>query len=58
MTVFITIMTVFLICIILYLLGVCVAEILYRFGDYDSDHYVVFWSWVGAFVILVSLGSK
>ena len=41
--------------IIAYLAGLITAKILYRYGGYDRDSDVVWWSWIGVFVILLSL---
>ena len=42
----------------LYALGVLVAEMLYRIGNYNEDHDVVLWSWIGVFAILLSLSNR
>ena len=44
--------------LVFYLLGVIIAELLYRFGKFNRDHDVVVWSWAGVFVILLSLSSR
>ncbi len=43
--------------LIAYLIGLVIAEKLYRYGRYNQDHDVVWWSWVGVFVILLSLSG-
>ena len=44
--------------IIAYLAGLIVAKILYKYGKYDRDHDIVWWSWIGVFVILLSLSGE
>lgn len=43
--------------LIAYLIGLVIAEKLYRYGEYNRDHYIVWWSWIGVFVILLSLSG-
>ena len=43
--------------LLVYLLGVLVARILYKFGGFTEDKDVVLWSWIGVFVILLSLSG-
>lgn len=47
-----------LIILAFYLLGVFVAKLLYRFGKFNQDREVVYWSWIGAFVILLSINGS
>lgn len=51
-------MTEFTIAIVIYLIGLALAECLYRYGEFNQDHDVVWGSWVGVFVILWSLGNR
>lgn len=41
-----------------YALGVIVAKILYKFGGFSEDKDVIVWSWIGVFVILLSLSGR
>ena len=47
-----------IIALVFYLLGVIIAELLYRLGKFNQDHDVVIWSWVGVFVILLSFSGR
>lgn len=42
----------------LYLCGLIIAEVLYRYNKFNEDHNVVLWSWIGVFVILLSMSGK
>ena len=50
-------MITFVIGLIIYLVGLAIAELLYRYGKFNQDHDVVIWSWIGVFVILLSIGG-
>ena len=41
-----------------YVLGVIVAKILYKYGGFTEDKDVIAWSWIGVFVILLSLSGR
>lgn len=48
-----------LVYLLVYVLGVIVAKKLYKFGGFTEDEDVIPWSWIGVFVILLSLiGGK
>lgn len=48
-----------LVYLLVYVLGVIVAKIFYKFGGFTEDEDVISWSWIGVFVILLSLmGGK
>lgn len=44
--------------LITYVSGVIVANILYKWYDFTEDKDVIAWSWIGVFVILLSLSGR
>ena len=48
----------FIIILGLYIFGVIIAKKLYKFGGFTEDKDVILWSWIGVFVILLSLSGR